>query len=259
MKHLIIPDPHAHPEYDNYRFLALGRFIMEERPDVIICLGDMADMPSLSSYDKGKKNFEGRRYMKDIAAVDEANRMLFEPLRRHNKMRRRNRKKVYNPTKIMTLGNHEERIKRVSQNSPELDGVVSLDDLNYHEWGWICVGYNDHISIDGIAYSHHFATGVSGRPISGENIGRMLVQKNLMSSVQGHSHVFDHSIRTKIDGTRVHGMSVGCFTHPNYVEGWNEATHHMWWRGVVVLEDVEDGDFSQMTAVGLDNLLTNYL
>ena len=43
MKHLIIPDAHAHPEYDNERFDALGSLILKERPDVIICIGDFAE------------------------------------------------------------------------------------------------------------------------------------------------------------------------------------------------------------------------
>ena len=52
---LVICDPHAHPNYDNKRFTDLGRFIVKTRPDIIVCIGDMADMPSLSMYDKGTK------------------------------------------------------------------------------------------------------------------------------------------------------------------------------------------------------------
>jgi hypothetical protein len=66
---LVIGDPHAHPDYDNDRFTDLGRFIVKARPDMVVCIGDMADMPSLSSYDRGTKGFEGRRYKKDIEAV----------------------------------------------------------------------------------------------------------------------------------------------------------------------------------------------
>ena len=52
---LVIPDCHAAPEYDNDRFTALGNFIVDEQPNIIVCLGDFGDMPSLSSYDKGTK------------------------------------------------------------------------------------------------------------------------------------------------------------------------------------------------------------
>lgn len=259
MKHLLIGDPHAHPEYDNDRFLALGRFIMDEEPDVIVCIGDMADMPSLSSYDKGKKSFEGRRYRKDIEAVEEALDLLHLPMDRYNAMRYRNKKGQYRPRLVMTLGNHEERIARVAQYAPELDGVVSYTDLGYENRGWECYDYNDSVVIDGIAYSHAFATGVSGRPISGENIGKSLVQKNLISSVQGHSHVFDHSVRTNAYGKRLHGLSIGCYANPAMVEGWNKGTHHMWWYGVVVLDGVEYGDFDEMRTISQKRLLESYL
>ena len=255
----MIGDPHAHPEYDNDRFEALGRFILDERPTKIICIGDMADMPSLSSYDKGKKTFEGRRYQDDVEATRDAQRKLFSAVDRYNSRRSKNKKKQYTPEWWMTIGNHEERILRVVNNNPEYEGVFSYHDLAYESFGWNCVSYNDHIILDGFAYSHHFATGVSGRPISGENIGKMLIQKNMMSSVQGHSHVFDHSVRTRIDGSRMHGLSIGCFAHPKYVEGWNKATHHMWWHGIVILDDVTNGDFKEMRTVDHDTLISNYL
>ena len=69
MNLLIIPDGHAHPDYDNERFRALGKFIIKEKPEYIVCLGDLADLPSLSSYDRGTKGFEGRRYRKDVESV----------------------------------------------------------------------------------------------------------------------------------------------------------------------------------------------
>ena len=76
MNLLIIGDPHAHPDYDNDRFTALGEYIVKEQPEHIICLGDMADMPSLSSYDRGTRGFEGRRYKNDVEAVIDAQEKL---------------------------------------------------------------------------------------------------------------------------------------------------------------------------------------
>jgi len=60
MNLMIIPDAHAHPDYNNERFRAVGRLLMEEQPECVVCLGDLADLPSLSSYDKGTKGFEHR-------------------------------------------------------------------------------------------------------------------------------------------------------------------------------------------------------
>ena len=85
---LIIPDPHASPDYDNKRFTALGNLIVDKQPHIVLCLGDMADMPSLSSYDKGTKGFEGRRYKKDVASTIDAQVKLFEPIKKLNANKR---------------------------------------------------------------------------------------------------------------------------------------------------------------------------
>ena len=51
MKHLIIPDCQIRAG-DNFDFLrAIGNYIVRKQPDVIVNLGDFADLPSLSSYD----------------------------------------------------------------------------------------------------------------------------------------------------------------------------------------------------------------
>jgi hypothetical protein len=45
-----------------------GEYCAEKKPDRIIHIGDHWDMPSLSSFDVGKKAFEGRTYASDIQA-----------------------------------------------------------------------------------------------------------------------------------------------------------------------------------------------
>ena len=94
---LIIGDPHAHPDYDNKRFTALGKYILKTKPDIIVCLGDFADMPSLSSYDKGTKGFEGRRYKKDVNAVIDAQEKLFAPIKSYNKRQAEKHRTRYKP------------------------------------------------------------------------------------------------------------------------------------------------------------------
>ena len=60
MKHLIIPDCQVKDGVPLEYLEWIGHYIVEKKPDVIINIGDFADMPSLSSYDVGKKSFEGR-------------------------------------------------------------------------------------------------------------------------------------------------------------------------------------------------------
>jgi len=260
-KLLIIPDCHAHPEYDNDRFAALGKFIMAERPDVIVCLGDFADMPSLSSYDKGKKSFEGRRYKKDIEAAIDAQEKLFAPLKAYNARKRKNKEKQYKPKLHLTLGNHEARINVATNDNPELDGILSIDDLQYKKFGWRLTPYREKLHLEGIAFSHYFPSGLMGRPIGGVNQARSLITKQHVSCVAGHSHIFDHAEQTIGDeeGTKIFGLSAGCYSHMGQIEGWNKDTAALWWHGVVILEDVSDGYYDTMTAITQRKILNDYL
>lgn len=256
-KILTIPDPHAHPEYDNLRFRALGKLILKEKPDYVICIGDFGDMPSLSSYDQGKKTFEGRRYRKDKEAVWDALRELHAPVNEYNERQRKNKEKQYKPRWIMLLGNHEDRIDRYINDHPESD--MCIEDLRFAEFGWEVHPFGEIVVIEGIAFSHYFASGVKGAPISGVNIGRSLIQKNLMSSVQGHSHIFDHAELSRADGTKCFGMSIGCFSHPDQIEGWNMKQHHMWWHGVVFIDDCDgEGYYDQIRPITTRKLMRDY-
>ena len=58
-KHLVIPDTQVKPEHSVKHLRWAGKYAAEKKPDVIIHIGDHWDMPSLSSYDVGKRSFEG--------------------------------------------------------------------------------------------------------------------------------------------------------------------------------------------------------
>ena len=136
MRHVIIPDVQAKPGVDFTYLNKIGHYIVEKKPEVLICIGDFADMPSLSSYDQGKKSFEGRRYKNDIEASHEAMTALLEPMWTYNDRAKKNKEKLYKPRMVLTLGNHENRIHRAVNDDPKLDGVLSVDDLGYQEYGW---------------------------------------------------------------------------------------------------------------------------
>jgi hypothetical protein len=75
MKHVVIPDIQAKPGH-SFRYLErIGEYIVEKKPDVIVCIGDFADMPSLSSYDVGTKSFpvvwaKDSRNIPDVSSSD---------------------------------------------------------------------------------------------------------------------------------------------------------------------------------------------
>lgn len=232
-KILVIPDSHAHPDYDNDRYDALGALIQEEAPDIVIDIGDFFDMPSLSSYDKGTKGFEGRRYKRDIEAGIDAQEILGDRMRKMSR----------EPRLVRCLGNHEHRIDRAVNSSAELEGTIGTSDLESESFGWEEYPFQHPFFYGGIGFCHYFSSGIMNRPIGGINIGRSLVTKLHMSAVQGHSHVFDHSENTRPDGQKIFGLSVGCYTHRGMREDWNRGSEYMSWRGVVILGDIDGNGY----------------
>lgn len=262
---VVLPDSHAHPDLDNSRFSALGNMLLElivENPTKEVCLlnlGDMADMPSLSSYDKGKRSFEGRRYWKDVEAVVDAQEKLFAPLLAYNKNKARSRKKQLTLRTVHTLGNHDEgRIYKVTQLHPELEGTISIDNLQYDKYWDVVVPFKDVVDLNGVAVSHYFATGLRGMPISGDNPARTMLLKNHMSSIQGHSHVWDIKELSSVTGEKMFGLVGGCYVHDEMVEEWNKDTVHFWNNCITVLTDVNNGSFKSMAKISAKALIQEY-
>ena len=227
--HLVIGDPHCNPKASNDRFLWAGKLARDLKPDTIICMGDFSSLDSLSSYDKGKKSFEGRRYKKDIDHAHDA-------LEKFNKGLNGRRSR-----KVMLLGNHEDRIDRIVDETPELDGTISTKDLKFKEFGWEVIAYQEPVAIDGVHYCHNYPTGIMGKPISGDNIARSLLLKNKVSSTVGHCHLFDYSMCTIPSGRKVLGLSAGCYLH--HKEEYARNTQRLWWSGLIVKRNVRQGEY----------------
>lgn len=257
MTKLIIGDPHATPEADNERFDWLGRYIIDRQPDEIICLGDFACMPSLSSYDKFQRSFEGRRYHADIAAANDALARIDGPRSRYNRQKARNKEKQYRPKMIMLGGNHDEgRIERVTQFHPELYKTIGIEDILYAEHGWTYVPYKSVYFSDGVAFSHHFASGGTGKPIGGLHHAHQLNTKHHMSTVCGHSHMYDRKPGYRADGTRFWGLVAGCFFE--HTPEFAKDSAAQWWRGVIEANNFDGaGDYS-IREVPMEELKGDY-
>lgn len=252
MRHLVIPDVQFRPG-DNTDFLfSIGMFIVKKKPDVIICLGDFADMPSLSSYDVGKKSFEGKRYVKDIAAAHDAMDALLAPLWYFNEKAKETKHKQYHPRRVMILGNHEDRINRAVNNDAKLEGVLSIDDLKYKQFGWEVHPFLEVVVIDGIAYSHYFTSGALGRPCPSAAV--MLTKKH-MSCIAGHQQGLQIAMGHRADGTAITSVIAGsCYEHDEDYMGPQGNKH---WRGVLMLHEVKNGSFDIMP-VSLEYLKKKY-
>lgn len=254
LKIAVIPDGQTKKGVPLEHWTWVGKYLAKKRPDVIVNIGDFADMPSLSSYDVGKLAFEGRRYRDDIEAAHEAMGRLMSPIQ--EEMRRLNRpgrkKKTWYPQLELTYGNHEERIDRAIQLDRKLEGLISKDDLGYKEFGWNTHEFLEVAMIGGIAFSHYFTTGVAGRPCAS---AQAMINKKHQSCIAGHQQGRQVAYATRADGSCITAIIAGsCYQHEEDFMGAQGNRH---WRGIVMLHEVEDGTFDEMF-VSLEYLKRQY-
>jgi hypothetical protein len=233
--HMVIPDIQAKPDVQHDHMEWVANYALEKRPDVIIQIGDWADMPSLSLYDKGKRCYEGRRYNKDIEAANYSLDRFERPIEEHNKKHPEN---PYNPRKVLTFGNHEYRIIRACEMDAALDGKLSINDLDFARRGWECHDFLEVVEIDGVEYSHYFTSGNMGRPVTS---AAALLRERQCSAVMGHVQHTDMAFHKKTQNV---AMFAGiCYLHnETYLGPQGNQTR----RQIVMLHEVEDGKFDPM-------------
>ncbi len=222
--HLVIPDTQIRPGVPLEHLTWIGNYIAEKTPDIIVQIGDFADMPSLSSYTIGKADAEGTRYIEDLKAVQDGMSRLMAPIRA---------RKGYKPRLVLTLGNHEDRIDREAQANPRLIGAISTKDLGYEKLGWEVYPFLQIVKIDGIEYVHYFTSGVMGRPVSS---AAAILRERHSSGVMGHNQFTDIAIHKKSGHI---GMMVGCcYLHD---EKYLNPQGNSYRRQIVMLHEVRDG------------------
>lgn len=251
--HLVIPDTQVKPGVPVDHLRWIGAYILDRRPDVIVHLGDHWDMPSLSSYDRGKRAMEGRRYAADIEAGNAAFDLIEAPMRIHNAKHRLGPR--YAPDKRWLVGNHEYRIVRAAEDNAQLDGAVSLDHCEVPK-GWRRHDFLEVAFIDGVGMSHYFANPMTGKPIGGMIETRLKTIGH--SFTMGHQQVLLTGMRyiQGPDGPRQQrGLVAGsCYLHTEDFKGPQGNAH---WRGVIIKHEVADGEYD-LLEVSLDFLCRKY-
>lgn len=245
---LCIPDPQIKPGFMMDHIIWAAKYAVDKRPDIIVHEGDFADMPSLSSYDKGKASGENRRYSSDIEAANAAANAFMKVIRKA---------KGYNPRIVITLGNHEERILRAANDQAHLAGTLSMDDLDYARLGWEVVPFLKTIEIEGILFSHFFPRSSSGAIVQtkrGAPSASAQVKREMQSSVSGHKQGLDQAIYNTGNRT-CRGIIAGSYYCHDESYMTEDGNNH--WRGILMLNRVHDGNFD-VTEISLEYLYERY-
>jgi len=253
--HLMIPDTQCKPGIDMTYLEVLGEYIARKQPDVIVHIGDHADMESLSSYDKGKKTAEGKRVAKDIAASIEGMNKLLKPVHDLQQSQLKEYGKVlYKPKMCLTLGNHEQRIERHVDANPELHGFLGYDSLRYEDFGWEVYDFLKPVIINGVSYVHYMANPMTGKPYGGTALN---ILKNVGESFcMGHKQCLDVATRfLPSSGKQQWAIIAGAYYAHNEGYKGHQGNHHF--RGIVVQHRVECGTFEPMF-VSMEYLLDRF-
>ncbi len=227
--HLVIPDSHAHPDYNNDRFTWLGKLITDIKPDVVIDIGDMFDYPSLCDHSSATE-LENARYLADTNAGLDAEERIEHEIKKAKKKR---------PRKVKCYGNHDIRADRFVEKYPRFAGTISSADMHSTDFNWEVYPFLEPARVDGVAYAHYCISGVMRRPISGIGPARKQVVQAMESMTTGHSHQLDIAVVGGSLGRKYMGAVVGCYV--DYDAGYAGVANNIWDRGVLVKRNVENG------------------
>ena len=252
MRILVIPDCQVRDDVPLTHLQWAGEAITDYRPDIVVNLGDFADMPSLSTHDKvGSKYFEGKRYTSDIEVAKYAMKILLSPLRDLQDKQKKNKEKIYKPKMILTTGNHEQRINRAVNNNPMLEGLISTKDLEY-EKDWEVHPFLHPVFISGVGFSHFWPVGAMGRPAASP---AAIISKLHMSCVAGHQQGKQIAYGKRADGKSICSIITGSFYLHD--EDYMDQLSNTHWRGLVILNEVKDGQFDELL-LSMDYLKRKY-
>jgi hypothetical protein len=254
-RHYVIPDVQVRPGdvVDHLDWIAQD--IVRRKPDVIVCIGDFWDLPSLSSYSPaGGVAKEGARLLDDLKAGEDAMARLMGPVHFEIQRLKRRKQRAWNPRLIFTEGNHEYRAARFASDDARFQGVVGTHLCNVEHFGFERYPYEQPVEAHGVWYCHLWKNPHSKYPIGGSIDNRL--NKLGFTFVQGHEQGLRYGNRPLPIGKTIHGLVAGsCYLGREDYRGPQGANE---WRGVCVLNDVRQGNMALPMTLDLQWLCRTY-
>lgn len=246
---IVIPDLQVKPGVPTQHLQWAADYIADKKPDVVVQIGDWFDMPSLSSYDRGKRSSEGRRYKEDIQAGC-ASRTLFEARLKRRRFKPRR--------KVFTLGNHEERILRAVEDDAKLEGQLSLQDLGFERDDWEVHEFLRPVEIHDVWFSHFFPVNGDGKVTQNKRgcpNAKTQGQRVKRSCVSGHLQGLDTAFIHTPMGL---GRSVISGSFYSHSESYLTPMGNVHWHGILSLNDIRNGGYFDIIEVSMDYLERKY-
>lgn len=238
---LMIPDPQVKQGVPLQHIDAAAQAIVEYLPDIIVHIGDHWDNPALSKHEApGSIHKEGTRIRDDIEAGNDAFRRLITPMEAEILRREDGHRKRWNPERHFFMGNHEYRVDRAVGEVPQFEGILHPEMMQ-------TPGFKRHpfleiVDIEGVLFSHYFSNVQSGRPIGGSIDNRL--NRIGQSFAMGHQQGILFGQRQFPGSVQKHGLVAGSFYLHD--EHYRDAQSNGEWRGLVVMNELENGKYDIM-------------
>lgn len=243
---LAIGDLHQDPRHpDRLDVLTwIARYASEQRFDRIVQIGDWSTWDSVNQHDRN--DTYAARFkpqisddMKNLEASLRAFRLGLAP--------------DYKPRLSVTLGNHENRLERFENATPEAHGTFTRQrDEMFLSFGWKPRPYGEILYIQGVGFTHHPVNG-AGRAFGGETGPQRAAGKSTVPLVSGHTHRRQLHDSGKIGPLeKISMVEIGCALPWGTIESYARHGVTGWWWGVCDLT-VNQGE---ITDVGFVSMLT---
>ena len=221
-------DAHNQPGMDLDRFIWLGRYINDVKPEYVVDGGDFDDLPSLCGHESND-TWTGKfkpAFQCDLEAAQEARQALDETIN-------------IVTCKHVTLGNHEHRLWRFEDSNPEVHGMMQHAYMGILErYGWNATAYGDYLTIHGVDFTHVPMNGMN-RPIGGKNPCVGISRDSIKDVCFGHTHALGLVTNHKLGPHRsVIAFNGGCYMPDNYMPSYALNSQKDFWYGCHTLQIV---------------------
>lgn len=240
-----MPDAHVTESSDLTRFQHVADIIDNERPDVIINMGDFTALNSISHWDKDKRlTMEGQRYQKEMEKCNAALNIIDHRIQSIIMKQRIQKTKQYQVKKYYLEGNHEFWIWKFLEDNPSMKGHVNLHkDLALRARNWNVIPYKEYLEIQDILFTHIPFNG-SNQPISGSDITTVASRYTSKSLVFAHTHRLEtKTFRWLGASNPVQILTCGCFFETKAESSFDLNN----WKGIVMLDVFAPGRFEIRT------------
>jgi transposase-like protein len=215
-----VGDAHDTPGIpDKSRFEWIGKYTKAVKPDVLVQIGDFADLDSLNTH-VPNETYAGRAkptFLADMASFNEALQAInCDGVEKH-----------------CTLGNHERRLYLFEDRAPEAYGMMQFELQRIFERNdWTFSPYGEITFYGGVGFVHAALNRLS-KTYGGKNAEQTIANDCLHDLVIGHSHTDRKHRAAKIGhNNEVQIINTGCALPQGYMFPYAQHATTGWSYGI---------------------------